>query len=627
MLELSSPPFKEAAVIIAAFLPRHAWSERAVSGFVRRLRHNRYPLLSLEATAAQHPLLAHSATWNEALKEDRRSLEEQRYEFVQVKRAWSDAGIASVLFKSGGIAPSFPYTSDNVGVLVPRNRTTEARRILLAMGYVWLHNIDEEQKWLFRKFREGRSISAIHVHGWVGWDVEFHERAIWDGVRQSSDDSEAMVPSREDALLINAAHALYENKEIRLYDLEKIRAQWCAGLDWEYIEGIARRRGWLDGLYFALLVCQKLERDLFGHCTVPPEVVSAWRLGLRDYPLQWAYWQKVRKRELQLPFRVSFTFSKLLYYKKIVNDSHDGARERASNVVRTLAWGVKQKSGVRPQAGRLIAVSGLAGAGKTAHIRALSAALETSEVINRVVWSRCGCSPFYRALSRVASRVLPGARDAVSPLSGGQATHSSGGQALSLTGRPGFTRSAWAWANALDLALLYQWKVRLPLLTGKVVIAGRYTTDAAVEIAARLGVSDPMSLRAVRALMALAPTPDSAYLLDLPAEVAAFRSADPENVWAMLGQRKLYHRVADAAKMHLLDVSGDFADANDRLVRSALQEYEDNFATLTNGLLLSNPSQRNPGESAIARPKPRPAIAEPPGQQPPEPPEPRRSRR
>jgi thymidylate kinase len=619
MLELSSPPSKEAQAIIAAFLARHAWSERAVADFVQRTRRNKYPLLSLEATAAKHPLLAHSTTWSEALKEDRRSLEEQRYEFVQVKRAWSDAGIASVLFKSGGIAPSFPYTSDNVDVLVPRNRTLDARRILLAMGYVWLHNIDEEQKWLFRKFRAGRSVSAIHIHGWVGWDVEFHERAIWDGVRQSPDDSEVMVPSREDALLINAAHALYENKEIRLYDLEKIRAQWCAGLDWDYLEAIARRRGWLDGLYFALLVCQKLERQLFGYRTVPTEVVARWRRGLRAYPLQWAYWRKVRRRELQLPFRVSFAFSKLLYYKKIIRDSHDSARKRASNIVRTLAWGVKQKSGVRPQAGRLIAISGLDGAGKTAHIRALSAALETSEVINRVVWSRCGCSPLYRALSRIASRVLPGARDAVTP--------SSGGQALSLTGRRGFTRSAWAWANALDLALLYQWKVRLPLLTGKVVIADRYTADAAVEIAARLGVSDPMSLPAVRALMALAPTPKSAYLLDLPAEVAAFRSADPEDVWQMLGQRKLYRRVADATQMELIDVSGDFADANDRLVRSALQEYEDNYATLTNGLLLSNPKQLNPGEPAISRAIMRRPVMDMPARRPPEPPEPRRSRR
>jgi thymidylate kinase len=617
MLELSSPPSNEADAIIAALLPRYAWSERAVEGFVARARHNRYPLLALEAAAKRHPLLARSEAWHEALKADRRSLEEQRYEFMEVQRAWADAGIASVLFKSGGLAPPFPYTSDNVDVLVPRNRTLEARRILLSLSYVWLRNIDEEQKWLFRKFNEGRSVSAIHVHGWVGWDVEFHERAIWDGVRPSPDDGAVLVPSREDALLINAAHALYENKEIRLYDLEKIRAQWSAGLDWDYLEGIARRRGWLDGLYFALLVCQKLERDIFGYRTVSRDVVALWRKGLRAFPVQWAYWKRVQNHKLELPFRVSFAFSKLLYYKKILRDSHDGPRTRASNVVRTLAWGVKQKSHVRPQRSRLITISGLDGAGKSAHVASLSDAFETSEVINRVVWSRVGCTPLYRVLSGIAKTLM--------------ATYSSGGQALSLTAeggadlshRSGFVRAAWAWANALDLALAYQWKVRLPLLTGKIVICDRYTADAAVEIAARLGESDPMSLPAVRTLMALCPRPQTAYLLNLPAEVAAARAVDSEHPDKLSTQRELYRRVADATRMQLLDVSGDFASANNRLVRRALQEYEDNFSTFTNGLLLSNPGQLNPSEPESA---PRPEKAEPPTIPPNDPPDSRRSR-
>jgi thymidylate kinase len=615
MLELSSPPSNEADAIIAALLPRYAWSERAVEAFVARARRNRYPLLMLEAGARRHPLLARSFAWAEALKEDQRSLEEQRYEFIQVKRAWADAGIASVLFKSGGLTPSFPYTSDNVDVLVPRNRTLEARRILLALGYVWLHNIDEEQKWLFRKFHEGRSVSAIHVHGWVGWDVEFHERAIWDGIRQSPDDAGVMVPSREDALLINAAHALYENKEIRLYDLEKIRAQWSAGLDWDYVEGIARRRGWLDGLYFALLVSQKLEREIFGYQTVPREVVGRWKKGLRAFPVQWAYWKRTQGRKLDLPFRVSFVFSKLLYYKKILRDSHDGGRKRASNAVRTLAWGVKQKSHVRPQRSRLIAISGLDGAGKSAHVAALSEALETSEVINRVVWSRVGCSPLYRMASGMATMLFPVRRETIG-------ARDVGAQHAAPLHRG--LRTAWAWANALDLALLYQWKVRLPLLTGKVVICDRYTADAAVEIAARLGESDPMSLPAVRALMMLAPKAQTAYLLDLPAEVAAFRAVDSEDPDDLRAQRELYARVADATKMQLLDVSGAFAAANNRLVRRALQEYEDNFSTFTNGLLLSNPRQLNPSEPPTVT---RPALAEAPLSPPNDPPESRRSQR
>lgn len=580
MLELSRLPSEEADAVIAALLPKQLTGDEAVAEFVRRLRRNRYPLLMVDEAASRHALLAKSASWQKAIAEDRASLEEQRREFLIVKEAWRQAGIHSVLFKSGGLAPSFPYTSDNVDVLVPRSRTMEARRILMDLGYVWLRNIDEEQKWLFRKFHAGRSVSAIHVHGWVGWDVEFHGPAIWDGVRPAPDDPEISVPSREDALLINAAHGLYENKEIRLYDLEKIRAQWQHDLDWDAIELVARKRGWLDGLYTALLISQKLERELYGACSAPRHVIQRWRKGLRRYPVQWRYWRGLRKREFEMPFRVSFAFSKLLYYKKIARDEHDGIRSRARNVVRTLAWGVKQKSGVRPQRRRLIALSGLDGSGKTAHAEALSRAMETSEVINRVVWSRCGCSPVYRAARRIVGR-------------GGTTGDSEG------SSRPiprGIIGMAWAWANALDLALLYQWKVRLPLATGKVVICDRYVADAAVEIAHRLGVADAMSLAAVRALVRLAPKHDAAYLLEVPAEVAAERSLDDEDAADLERQRALYDRALLGLRMRLLDASGDFAGVNDRLVRQVLQEYEDNFPTFTNALFLSNPGQLNPGE-------------------------------
>ena len=344
MQGLTSLPSDEASRLLDALVAPFAHGEGAVARLVERLRRNKYPLLALEATAKDHPLLSESETWRVELAADRAELEAQRREYVAVKRAWSDAGIPCVMFKSAGEYPSFPYTSDNLDILVPRNRLDEARRILVQLGYVWLRNIDETQKFLFRKFRAGSSVSAIHVHTWVGWDVEFHEEAIWDGVRQSGDDAEVMVPSAEDAVLINVSHALYENKEIRLYDLEKVRSQWGRGLHWEYAEGVARRRGWLDGLYFGLRVCAKLERAIYGYNTVSANVRRRWRDGLKRYPLQWRYWRKVRKQKFDLPFRVSFAMSKALYYKKILRDSHDAIGQRLLNLVHTLAWGVKQKS-------------------------------------------------------------------------------------------------------------------------------------------------------------------------------------------------------------------------------------------------------------------------------------------
>ena len=589
MQRIPSVPSEEAPRLLDALVAPFAHGEDAVAGLVDRLRRNKYPLLALDAAARNHPLLSQSETWCVELAADRAELEAQRREYIAVKHAWLDAGIPCVMFKSGGEYPAFPYTSDNLDILVPRNRLDDARRILVKqLGYVWLRNIDETQKFLFRKFRAGRSVSAIHVHTWVGWDVEFHEEAIWDGVRQSSDDPEVMVPSAEDAVLVNVSHALYENKEIRLYDLEKVRSQWGRGLHWEYVEGVARRRGWLDGLYFGLLVCAKLERAIYGFNTVPAKVRRRWREGLKRYPLQWHYWRQVRKQEFELPFPISFAMSKALYYKKILRDSHDAVGQRLLNLVHTLAWGVKQKSGIRPQRGMLISISGTDGAGKTAQARALSEALTTSEAYNNVVWSRIGTTPLYRRASQTAQRTTSASKKSVA----------------ASTAAPGVLRRAlgfaWATANALDLALTYQWRVRLPLMMGRVVVCDRYTYDAAVEIAERLG-PDAVDGLPVKLLHALSPRPRFAYLLDAPADVAAERSLDPEDAGQLATQRELYREIAEARGLRVVDASGELAEGSDVIVREVLTDFEDNHRTVVNRLLLSNPNQLNRSDREATR--------------------------
>ncbi len=578
MQRLTSAPSDEASRLLEALIAPFANGEGAVAALVARLRRNKYPLVALEAAAKDHPLLSESETWRAELAADRAELEAQRREYVAVKRAWFDAGIPCVMFKSAGEPPSFPYTSDNLDILVPRKRLNDARRILVELGYVWLHNIDETQKFLFRKFHAGRSVSAIHVHTWVGWDVEFHEEAIWDGVRQSGDDADVMVPSAEDAVLVNVSHALYENKEIRLYDLAKVRSQWGRGLHWDYVEGVARRRGWLDGLYFGLLLCAKMERAIYGYNTIPSSVRRRWHNGLKRFPLQWSYWRKIRKQALDLPFPVSFAMSKALYYKKILRDSHDDVGRRLTNLVHTFAWGIKQKSGIRPQRGMLVSISGTGGAGKTAQAQALSEALTTSEAYNNVVWSRIGTTPLYRRASRAAQRTTGASKNSVP-------AHEK---------RPGLLaramRLAWATANALDLALTYQWRVRLPLMTGGVVVCDRYTYDAAVEIAERLGPS-ALERLPVKLLHALSPRPRFAYLLDAPADVAAERSLDPEDAGQLAAQRALYREVAAAHGLRTVDASGELAEASDVIVREVLTHFEDNCSTLVNRLLLSNPDQ------------------------------------
>src|SRR5205823_442021 len=100
--------------------------------------------------------------------------------------------------KSAGNEPSFPYTSDNIDVLVRPAQGPTAREVLRRLGYVELRNIEEPHKFLFRKFHGGRCVSAIHVHEEVAWLVGFlDDDALWERARQAPDDPAVTVPSPE----------------------------------------------------------------------------------------------------------------------------------------------------------------------------------------------------------------------------------------------------------------------------------------------------------------------------------------------------------------------------------------------------------------------------------------------
>src|SRR5918911_1613859 len=273
--------------------------ERDLLGVLRR---NKVPLLSLagdaravgglrpmegkdDAGAAPRPpageisaradlALLQSAAFRAALEEDRAAYAQFHSEYVQLAQAWARAGVRCICFKSAGIAPSFPYTSDNVDVLVPAQGVAESRRILLDLRYVEMTNTEEPLKWLFRRFHAGRNVSLIHLHAQVGWDAGFMlEDEIWARARPSADDPWTWVPGREDAVLINVAHALIENKALSLHDLVKIRYALSGGaIDWAYLDRVAAERGWRDCLHLGLLLVAHLEEQLSLRSTVPPDL-------------------------------------------------------------------------------------------------------------------------------------------------------------------------------------------------------------------------------------------------------------------------------------------------------------------------------------------------------------------
>ena len=165
-----------------------------------------------------------------------------RAEYKQVKETLASAGIQDVLIKSVGLAPSFPYKSDNLDVLYKPQDIEQVKAILRDLGYVELKNVEEPYKYLFRKFHAGRSVSAIHVHAHVGWMVSFlDEETLWRRCQVSLDDALVTVPAADDALLITLAHYFYEDKRVALLDVLKFVHCMRRGVDWDEVYRIARR--------------------------------------------------------------------------------------------------------------------------------------------------------------------------------------------------------------------------------------------------------------------------------------------------------------------------------------------------------------------------------------------------
>ena len=555
---------------------------------------NKVPLigLTLDPALTACPLLR-AAEFQRIAAEENGTWRSFRGQYGTVRDRFLERGIQSVLFKSAGLSPSFPYTSDNLDTLVRPEHIQWCREILNELGFVELRNIEEPQKFLFRKFEAGESVSAIHLHGTVGWGVPFlDDAALWKRVRVSEDDPLVLVPAPEDALLVTIAHTFYEDKSFKLLDIARIRHCLRRGnLDFPDIERIARERGWEDGLSFCLVLLSRLENWLYGEQLFPEDVLEhARRVVGSSARLSRGLKDELGRTEVRFPFRVSFLFSKLLYYGKVLKDPRRAFATRADDAMRTLVWGVRQKLHIRGQRGFVVSVSGIDGSGKTLRVRSLARAFEISEIDTRMYWSRFGSSARRGGPARQPSE---GA--------GGSDTAASLERRRRRLRNPA-VRFGWLTYHLAGLVLRYNLQVRLKRWLRGVVICDRYLYDAAVEIGASLPDHPWLSRWAERVLTRLCPRPDVAWLLDVPADLSVERQADENRSRAsseeLSRQRSGYLALAETYGLRLVATESSPNETTSRVVRETLLTYYDDYHTWVNALLLSNPAQMNPRKRA-----------------------------
>ena len=570
--------------------------ERPVRWFVR----NKFPLLSLLARVSKLPAwVREDPAYAKALADEKAWYETQRGEYLLVREAWLARGIPCAMLKSAGNYPSFPHTSDNIDILVRPEQGVAARDTLRELGYVELRNVEEPQKFLFRKFHAGRCVSAIHVHEQVGWLVGFmDEAALWARLRPAEDDPLVTIPSPEDAALINLAHACYENKEYRLNDLMRVRhaLQVTGGdLDWAYMERVAASRGWPEGLAFMLLVHAALETAIFGDTLIPPLQRERCEHLLADLPFIQHHLDRLRgAAATDLPLDLSFWFCKRLYYRKILADPARTPRQRRWDAATTLLWGVKLKANLWPQPGMVVTLSGADGVGKTAHAETLVAVLRTCGWRADYFWSRGGSTGLLGVINRLRQRAQRSG-----DLSGADGTVDTVTRRRKALANPA-TQVAWSSLVALDSLGTALLRVFLPRLLGRIVVTDRYAYDTAVEMEASLPAGARWGRLVAKILVRLAPRPTCGYVLD--ASTATVRARKPDEVWHadFEDERSRYLEIARRHGLRILSTEGDFAASNDVLVREVAMAYMRDFETWRNALLLGNPSQKNPPDPVWA---------------------------
>jgi thymidylate kinase len=558
-----------ASLIAPERLPRPdlALAPAEWSALVAGLVGNKVPLLAVEQRGGVPSEFLASEVWRARRDQERQEHDTVAQHYALVHRALAQAGIRDVLIKSVGLPPSLPYQSDNLDILVAEQEGPRARAVLLDHHYVELKNVEEPSKFLFRKFHAGRSVSAIHLHEFVGWGTGFmHDAEVLARARPAPDDPELWLPAPEDALLITMAHAFYEDKAVKLGDLWKVMWLLRAPLDWEAIARQAEQRGWLDGLWTCVQLWAGVEALLYGGHSFPQTVVD--EAQRRASAADRGYVAQRLASAQAFPLDISFRLSKRHYYGKVLRDPALTGAERARDIWKHSWAGVERRLPFQAQRGFLLALSGVDGAGKSAQAELLAQALDVCALHHRTVWSRGASSPL---ADWVIGRVKP-------LLARGGRLDTTSDTREAKVARKAFwlqkplLRLGWQVLVVTDLVLRYAWRIAPQLAQGRVVIADRYTYDALVELSVLTARPGLVWGWAARCLRGLSPRPSLVVLLQvsLPAALAR-KPEEQENFLAL--QALLFDDMADRWPLVCLDADCGLEAVSDELVHRVLTAY------------------------------------------------------
>ncbi len=566
---MSSKPEGITAAVLAMAFPWRAQPgplnrEVEPPEILRALKRNKIPLLSLrEEGLRRAPSFADSAEFVRAREEARRSLAHFSEEHRLVGEILRAESIPYLFLKSAG---PFPYESDNFDLLVHKGLRSRLENLLSPLGYVPQRQYREDWKYLFKRFESGRLRNILHFHEEVSWGVEcfLDISEFWRRSLVSPDDASIRVPAAEDCFLTTMAHGIYENDQFKLGDLLKVhhvihRAQ--GDLDWDYMAEVTAKRGWRDGFAFILELLYRMENGFWGESVVPRQVLLSRGFSNRF---------RRKARELyatgEFPAPVGLCFSKWLFLRKIFSNPRNSGLDSLRGLAGFLRDNTEALLRISNQRGRLIAVSGVDGSGKSTVLDQVAYVLDALELKHRRVWVRAGNSVLMQAFNRLGRWLLKGLIGRITSRDHSTAEKTPARHAELRITNPLASR-LWFNLTLGELVLQLLFRVKIPLAFGRVVVCDRYLADSIVDLMVRCNMTGPGDSIPRSVYYKMFPKPDLSLHLRVSPEASLARKREEFNREQLAARCELYSRVSQFWKMREIDTERDLDIVFDDVTR------------------------------------------------------------
>ncbi len=259
---------------------------------------------------------------NKLLLEIEAAQEKSLDEFIKISQKLAKQNIHLLLTKSTG---EFPHESSNIDCLIEPDKLAHTIKVLQEEGYQEYPSVREPHKFLFRKKIAPKEL-PLHIHTRVEWEaVEFANLYNLRGRARFllNQDTGALIPSVEDAILITIAHYFFEDHEIRINDLLNLCAVSCKRIDWHYIISEAQALGWENALSLNLRLLNEMSKHYFNKGLFPELKKKHFlkNLNFITNPNQYGV--------LKIPYMVSAGF----FLQKILSNMNCSAHEKTKQMV------------------------------------------------------------------------------------------------------------------------------------------------------------------------------------------------------------------------------------------------------------------------------------------------------